>query len=63
MIEAFKSLNVINNEDMIVTLGNTGCGKSTMLSSILFGPESLHIVKQGPKKLIEQKPEFQYSTL
>ena len=27
---------------MIVAVGNTGCGKSTMLSSIIYGPDSLY---------------------
>ena len=29
------------NQNLVMAIGNTGCGKSTMLSSLLFGPESL----------------------
>lgn len=53
--EAFESLDAIDDHDLILAIGNTGCGKSTMLSSILFGTESLELIKQGKgkKKIIE----------
>lgn len=28
-------------DDLILAIGNTGCGKSTMIISLLYGPESL----------------------
>ena len=31
--------------DLIVAIGNTGCGKSTMLSSLIYGTEALHEVR------------------
>jgi len=60
---AFQSLQAIDGEDLLITLGNTGCGKSTMLSSLLFGPESLEVTKQGRRTAIEQKEEFKLDTL
>jgi len=51
--EAFENLDAIDDHDLILAIGNTGCGKSTMLSSVLFGTESLEIIKKGKKKMIE----------
>ena len=30
-----------SQNNLIVAIGNTGCGKSTMLTSLVYGPESL----------------------
>lgn len=38
---AFKRLDPAKGANLVVAVGNTGCGKSTMLTSILFGPDSL----------------------
>ena len=43
---ALIDLEKIKNKDLIIVLGNTGCGKSTMLNSLLLGPDSLHEIKQ-----------------
>ena len=42
---AFDKLGPAKDADIVVAVGNTGCGKSTMLSSILFGSDS-HEKKQ-----------------
>ena len=39
--EAYKMLNDINHANLILAIGSTGCGKSTMLTSLMFGPDSL----------------------
>ena len=39
--EAFRNMVVVSGQDVVLTLGATGCGKSTMLTSLVFGPESL----------------------
>ena len=36
---AFKRLDPAKGANLVVAVGNTGCGKSTMLTSILFGPD------------------------
>lgn len=41
-----ESMNCIpkfdqNGKELIIVFGYTGCGKSTMLNSLSFGPESL----------------------
>jgi len=45
--EAFKVLdqNQIEKADIILAIGNTGCGKSTILNSLVFGPDSLQLKK------------------
>lgn len=38
---AFKQLDKIKDADVVLVIGNTGSGKSTMLSSLLKGPDAL----------------------
>lgn len=39
--EVIESLKILKDADVVLVLGNTGCGKSTMLSSLIYGPHSL----------------------
>lgn len=39
--QAFKKFEIANDADIVLAVGNTGCGKSTMLSSLIDGPNSL----------------------
>ena len=39
--EGFKPLKKIEGQNVVLVIGNTGSGKSTMLSSLLKGPKSL----------------------
>lgn len=32
---------MIKGEDIVITIGNTGSGKSTMLTSLIFGTDKL----------------------
>lgn len=52
MVEYLKSakehMEFLQDGDIVLVLGNTGCGKSTMLSSLVYGPENL-IQVQDPK--------------
>ena len=43
--EAYKKLTDINHANLILAIGSTGCGKSTMLSSLMFGPDALEMKK------------------
>ena len=45
LIVAFEQLGVAKDADLVVAIGNTGSGKSTMLSSIIYGPDALHITE------------------
>lgn len=38
--EVFKRLDVkeLNDKDLVLAIGNTGSGKSTIFSSLVFGP-------------------------
>ena len=43
LTEAFKSLEKIKGANIVLVMGNTGSGKSTMLSSLLKGAEALEM--------------------
>lgn len=43
--EAFKTLANVNQSNLILAVGNTGCGKSTMMTSLMFGPSALEETK------------------
>lgn len=40
---AFPNLSQVDNEDLIIAYGNTGSGKSTIFSSLVYGPDSLTV--------------------
>ena len=46
---AFTKYHEAKDKDIIVAVGNTGCGKSTMLTSLIYGTDMLKSVK-----LVEQ---------
>ena len=46
----FRQPKLIDSKNVILALGNTGCGKSTMLNSMINGPESLYIYRDKVKK-------------
>lgn len=39
----FKSVREVSNADLVVCLGNTGCGKSSLLSAIVHGTDKMVI--------------------
>ena len=41
LTEGFKTLEKIKDASIVLVIGNTGSGKSTMLSSLLRGPDAL----------------------
>ena len=48
----FKNLDQIRDCELIMAIGNTGCGKSTMISSLVFGPEMHELTSKKEKKEI-----------
>lgn len=48
MVEYLRSakehMDFLQDGDVVLVLGNTGCGKSTMLSSLVYGPENLVLI-------------------
>lgn len=48
---AYNTLNEVNNANLILAIGGTGCGKSTMLTSLMFGPDALE--QKKTKKVID----------
>jgi len=43
LTEAFKVVEKIRGANIVLVIGNTGSGKSTMLSSLLKGPDALEM--------------------
>lgn len=41
--KAFAYVDIVRGGSTIIALGNTGCGKSTMLTSLIYGPEALEV--------------------
>lgn len=39
--EVFGHVEQANDKQIIIALGNPGCGKSTMFTSLVYGPQSL----------------------
>ena len=62
---AFKSLKQVKDKNVIMAIGNTGCGKSTMLNALVYGTEVLQEttisfevevnVAKGGKKIKKKK--------
>ena len=48
--QAFKKLSQAKDKEIIVAIGNSAAGKSTMLTSMIYGPESLQL-----KTIVENK--------
>lgn len=46
----FTALRQVKGRDLVLLIGNTGSGKSTMLTSLVFGPDQLEI-KSIPKTI------------
>lgn len=54
---AFGTLGAAKDANLVVAIGNTGCGKSTMLSSIIYGTEGLEY-KQITEEVKIMKKNF-----
>ena len=37
----FETLSMVNGADLLISVGNKGCGKSTMINSLMHGSQSL----------------------
>ena len=53
--KVFPLLEEVKGCDLVLALGNTGCGKSTMFNGLLYGPESLEIKDITTEKEIFNK--------
>ncbi len=47
---AKEYLEGLKDSNVVLVLGNTGCGKSTMLSSLVYGPDTLFQVPDPENK-------------
>ena len=52
---AFETLSPAKDANLVVAVGNTGCGKSTMLSSIIFGPDCLQKTQISVEKVVMKR--------
>lgn len=50
---AFEQVKFVENQDVVVALGNTGCGKSTMFTSLIYGSQALEL-KQLQETVLEK---------
>lgn len=41
--DAFNQFEAADDAEIVLAIGNTGCGKSTMLTSLVDGPNSLQV--------------------
>lgn len=57
---AFKKISHLKNHEQLLVLGNTGCGKSTMITSLVFGTDKLQIVKIPEVKMVRGKEKKFY---
>jgi ABC-type dipeptide/oligopeptide/nickel transport system ATPase component len=69
LTKIFPQVDAVKNGDLVVCIGKTGCGKSTMLNSLIHGTEALNLFEgeyfidfngQQKKKLmkvIDLKPD------
>ena len=55
--KVFGYLDQYSGSELILTLGTSGCGKSTMLNSLVYGPDLLHL-KDGVVELKDDKNGF-----
>ena len=37
----FETFNIVDGADLLLSIGNKGCGKSTIINSLMYGPQSL----------------------
>lgn len=67
----FETFRIIEGADLLVSVGNSGCGASTMMNALMYGPEALEekqleFMVKGPKgqmtkrmcTVIDQREEF-----
>ena len=56
---AKEYLEGLKNANVVLVLGNTGCGKSTMLSSLVYGPDHLFQIPdpENKKQFVIDKSE------
>ena len=54
---AFAQFELVDDADIVLAVGNTGCGKSTMLSSLVDGPDSLQLQTLREELAILEDPD------
>ena len=58
LIQSYLSMTLntsYKDRDLVVAVGKTGCGKSTILQALIHGPNSLELKAIGKRKVIESK--------
>lgn len=44
--KTLRKIDHLQKEKAVILFGNTGCGKSTMILSLVYGPEALEITER-----------------
>ena len=52
LVDAFEYVNKVRDQQCIIAFGNTGCGKSTMFNSLIYGAENMK------EKIVQREIEF-----
>lgn len=50
LVMAKENLELLKDGNVVLMLGNTGCGKSTILSSLVYGPQNLQLIQDPNNK-------------
>ena len=58
LIEAFDYVNKVSDQECVIAFGNTGCGKSTMLNSLVWGSSSLKLEQITEEYEVMQKNQM-----
>ena len=48
-----EQLNQIEGKEVILAIGQTGCGKSTMLTALVYGPQALQQEKLEKESVVK----------
>ena len=60
---AFKKIDHLKEKELLLAFGNTGCGKSTMISSLVFGPDKLELKAVPEKKIVKGIEKTYYNKI
>ena len=60
---AFAKISHLKEKELLLAFGNTGCGKSTMISSLVFGPDKLEMKAVPEKKMVRGVEKTYYNKI
>ena len=60
---AFQKISHLRDKELLLAFGNTGCGKSTMISSLVFGPDKLEVRKIPEVRIVRGVERTYYNSI